>query len=103
MDRRGGTPTPALLIAGNLAVDAVTAEVVAALRAEHVRSIVLKGPAISRWLYREETRDPRTYDDLDLLIPPESAERSAATLTRLGFSNRFAAFASAETVEHASE
>jgi Uncharacterised nucleotidyltransferase len=73
------------------------------LRAEHVRSIVLKGPAISRWLYREETKDPRTYDDLDLLIPPESAERGASTLTRLGFSNRFAAFASAETVEHASE
>src|SRR5687767_8225712 len=36
-----------------LAVDAVTANVVAALRRAGVASIILRGPAIARWLYAE--------------------------------------------------
>src|SRR5512132_1770423 len=103
MNRRSGAPPPALLIAANLAVDVVTAEVVGALRGEGVRSILLKGPAISAWLYGEETEAPRTYDDLDLLVPPEAAERSHRVLTGLGFANRFAEFAPGELVEHSSE
>jgi hypothetical protein len=103
MDRRSGPTPPALLIAANLAVDVVTAEVVGALRDQGVGSILLKGPAISAWLYGEETEAPRTYDDLDLLVPPEAAERSQAVLEGLGFVNRFAEFAPGESVEHSSE
>src|SRR5215218_9379251 len=103
MNRRSGAPPPALLIAANLAVDVVTAEVFEALRGEGVASMLLKGPAISAWLYGEETEAPRTYDDLDLLIPPDSAEHSHRVLARLGFVNRFAEFAPGESVEHSSE
>jgi len=103
MAARGSQPRPALLVAANLAVDAVTAEVVAALRADGVGSLLLRGPAISTWLYSEETESPRTYDDLDLLVTPDQEERCAAVLTGLGFYNRSWAFAPGETVEHASE
>jgi Uncharacterised nucleotidyltransferase len=103
MNRRSGAPPPALLIAANLAVDVVTAEVVEALRGEGVASILLKGPAIYAWLYGEETEAPRTYDDVDLLVPPEPAERSHRVLAGLGFANRFAEFAAGESVEHSSE
>jgi hypothetical protein len=103
MNRRSGAPPPALLIAANLAVDVVTAEVIEALRGEGVASMLLKGPAISAWLYGEETEAPRTYDDLDLLVPPDAVERSDRVLARLGFANRFAEFATGESVEHSSE
>jgi hypothetical protein len=84
-------------------VDVVTAEVVGALRGEGVPSILLKGPAISAWLYGEETAAPRTYDDLDLLVPPQAAERSHRLLEGLGFANRFVEFAPSESVEHSCE
>ena len=60
-----------------LSLDRATAEVVFAWRQAGVRSVMLKGPAVSRWLYRED--EVRGYSDIDLLVPdPEvgAAERS---------------------------
>jgi Uncharacterised nucleotidyltransferase len=93
----------ALLVGGNLAVDAVTSEVVAALEKERVGAILLRGPAIARWLYDEEAGPVRAYDDVDLLIGPRDIERGQRVLGGLGFVNRFAAFAPGESVEHSSE
>jgi hypothetical protein len=56
------------LTAHALARDVATAEVVEALRAAGVRSIVLKGPSIARWLYADG--QPRPYGDTDLLVSP---------------------------------
>jgi len=64
-------------------LDAVTAEVVAALRTAQVESVLLRGPAISRWLYADESL--RTYSDVDLLIPAERDPAAAAVLRALGF------------------
>jgi hypothetical protein len=93
----------AQLVGGNLAVDAVTAEVATALGAEGVRAILLRGPAIARWLYDDEEGPVRTYDDVDLLIGPDDVDRCRRVLASLGFVNRFAAFAPGESVEHSSE
>jgi len=65
-----------------LAVDAVTAEAVTALRGARVRSILLKGPTLAALLYPGE---PRPYVDSDILVPPSELGRAEAVLTRLGF------------------
>ena len=64
-------------------VDATTAEVVSALRASGVRSILLKGPAVGRWLYGEVGE--RRYTDTDLLISPHNRRQAQRVLRRLGF------------------
>ena len=84
-----------------LAVDAVTANVVAALRRAGVASIILRGPAIARWLYAEG--DIRAYRDVDLLVEPERRAKAEAVLAGLGLVYRQAGFAPGESVEHASE
>lgn len=76
---------PAMLAAArSLAVDRVTAEVVTALDGASVPSILLKGPAIAGWLYRDAA--PRPYGDSDVLVPPDAGERAGAVLEELGFS-----------------
>ena len=67
----------------NLRVDAVTAESVGALGAAGVRTIVLKGPAVARWLYDEPGE--RAYRDSDLLVAPRDLRRAQRTLRALGF------------------
>lgn len=67
----------------NLRVDSVTAEVVTALRAEGVRALVLKGPAVARWLY--DGPGERTYIDSDLLVAPVDLRRAERALRRMGF------------------
>jgi hypothetical protein len=67
----------------NLRVDAVTAEAVAALRAAGVRTILLKGPAVARWLYDEPGK--RAYRDSDLLVAPPDLRRAQRTLRALDF------------------
>lgn len=84
-----------------LAVDAVTAEVVAALREEGVRSIVLRGPAVERWLYSE--RGERTYRDVDLLVAPGQSHTAEQVLGRLGFANRQSAYGPGEWADHSNE
>jgi hypothetical protein len=67
----------------NLLVDRVTAEVVAALDEAGVPTVVLKGPAISSWLY--DAQEVRAYGDSDLLVRREDWDRAAGVLSRLGF------------------
>jgi hypothetical protein len=71
--------------ARSLALDGLTAELVDELEEAGVPAIVLKGPAIATWLYRD--RGVRAYGDADLLIPPDDWDRATATLLRLGFAD----------------
>lgn len=58
-------------------------EILETLEREAVPVLVLKGGALSEMLYdRPGTRQTR---DLDILVPPSSAERARAVLERLGF------------------
>ena len=84
-----------------MAVDAVTANVVSALRQAGVASLLLRGPAIARWLYAEG--ETRAYRDVDLLVEPERRADAEAVLAGLGLVHRQAGFARGESVEHASE
>jgi hypothetical protein len=69
--------------ARTLGVDAATGEVVAALRNAGCRSLVIKGPAFRRALYRDGA--DRNYCDTDLLLSEEEFERAASVLDALGF------------------
>ncbi len=66
-----------------LAVDAVTAEVVTAMRGAGIRPVLLKGPSIGAWLYGDGAVRP--YGDSDLLVSPESYKRAGNVLSALGF------------------
>jgi hypothetical protein len=67
----------------SLAVDLVTAEVVPALRRAGVSCLLLKGPAIARWLYRDDGTRP--YGDTDLLVAPDQVPSAEEALAGLGF------------------
>lgn len=71
------------IVGDNLRVDAVTARVLQAFDSAGVASVLLKGPAIARWLYTHA--DPRPYRDCDLLVRPSDMERAVAVLESLGF------------------
>jgi hypothetical protein len=73
-----------VLTAHALARDLVTAEAVEALRGVGVRSIVLKGPSIARWLYHDGV--PRPYADSDLLVSPGRLRPAACALESIGHS-----------------
>jgi hypothetical protein len=75
------------LTAHALARDVVTAEAVEALRGAGVRSVVLKGPSIARWLYADGT--PRPYGDSDLLVGPADLEQASRALESIGYSLLF--------------
>jgi putative nucleotidyltransferase-like protein len=64
-------------------VDAATAEVVRELRADGVRPLLLKGPAIASLLYEADSR--RTYWDTDLLVGPSEYAAAERCLSRIGF------------------
>ena len=66
-----------------LALDALGAQLVDELEGAGIPSIMLKGPAIATWLYRD--REIRTYGDADLLVPPAQWEAASGLLRRLGF------------------
>jgi hypothetical protein len=81
--------SPELLqsVAGRLLVDGWTAEAVAALRADAVPVpvVLLKGPAVARWLYADAPHT-RSYTDVDLLVAPADVDRAADVLRRrLGY------------------
>jgi len=65
-----------------MAVDQVTAEVVEAMGLRGIAPILLKGPAIARWLYPE---GGRSYRDTDLLVGPAEFANAGAVLVDLGF------------------
>jgi len=63
--------------------DIAAAEVIGALRDDGIRSILLKGPSVARWLYRDD--EQRIYGDIDLLVSPSEFDRAEELLARLGF------------------
>jgi hypothetical protein len=72
-----------VLAVQRLATDAVTGEVVSALRAREIPVVLFKGPVIERWLYTDGTR--RDYGDIDLLVPPDRFGSAQELLSELGF------------------
>jgi putative nucleotidyltransferase-like protein len=72
-----------LAAAGNLLLDAVAAEVVSTLLRVGIRSILLRGPVIARWLYDDDTLRP--YSDIDLLVAPSEFAAAEGVLADLGF------------------
>jgi hypothetical protein len=69
--------------ARGLAADAAAARVVAALAERRIPSLLLKGPAVARWLYAED--EVRAYGDVDLLVPPSDRDGAEQALRELGF------------------
>lgn len=63
-------------------LDLAAYEAVQALEADGIPSLVLRGPAIARWLYPDEFR---AYTDIDLLIQPGRAERARLVVAALGY------------------
>ncbi|MGH2870963.1 MAG: nucleotidyltransferase family protein [Solirubrobacteraceae bacterium] len=66
----------------NLRIDSAIGEVVQALRASGIESLVLKGPTFADW-YPPDS--PRTYVDGDVLVPPALVAGAEDVLTSLGF------------------
>jgi Uncharacterised nucleotidyltransferase len=76
-------PTTVALAAHGFAVDRVTAEVMRSLGAAGIRSVLLKGPALTGWLYAGD--EARLYGDTDLLLRGGDWERAQELLAGLGF------------------
>lgn len=83
MERGRFNETRAAAVARRLVLESAAVEVYDALAAAGVRSIVLKGPAVARWLYADDPT--RSYVDVDLLVSPASLPAAGSTLTRLSF------------------
>ena len=89
MSDQGGTadaspPSSAIwATALSLRVDNVTADVVTAMREAGVRTLLLKGPSIATWLYRDGASRP--YVDSDLLVAAGSYRQAGSVLRELGF------------------
>src|SRR3954463_8952857 len=62
--------------------DVATARVVSRLRDAGIPSLVLKGPAIDRWLYTAD--GPRVYGDADVLVPPLRFADACSEMERMG-------------------
>ena len=78
------TQRPELVATGiGLALEALAAEVTTAFERSGVASILLKGPAVIRWLYPEST--DRYSVDVDLLVPPADLGRAEVVLAELDF------------------
>lgn len=69
--------------ARSLAIDGMTAEVLAALENARIPAIVLKGPSFADWLYDDGA--PRAYNDSDLLVAPADFTAGERVLESLGF------------------
>jgi hypothetical protein len=80
----GGFSDAATATALRLRVDSWTAEVVSAMRARGIRTVLLKGPVIARWLYGGLPAE-RVYCDCDLLVGPDDTVSARALLAELGF------------------
>jgi hypothetical protein len=66
-----------------LTVDLLTGRVISSLREAGIPSILLKGPAIARWLYDEGAA--RSYVDTDLLLAPDDLPAAERLLVEAGF------------------
>lgn len=69
---------------GVLAVDRLTAEVVAAFEDAGIRTVLLKGPSLQH-LYPGQVRP---YGDSDLLVAPDQRSQAGKVLRGLGFTSR---------------
>jgi len=85
----GPPPTPAAVLAAGrrLRVDAWTAKVVSAMHGAGIRPVLLKGPAVARWLYPDDLL-ARSYTDIDLLVAPGQRPAAHQVLRDLGFGER---------------
>ena len=89
MDDQSGTadaappPVAVRTAALTLRVDNVTAEVVTAMREVGIRALLLKGPSIVAWLYRDGAA--RAYVDTDLFVAAGSYRQTGDVLRALGF------------------
>lgn len=88
-----------LAVARTLALDVALVEVVGALREHDVACLLLKGPALAQLIY--EDPDERGYDDLDLMVAPESRPLAEEILMQLGFHPFSEGWRAAELCEHA--
>ena len=59
-------------------------EVSGALAEAHIASLLIKGPAVVRWLYNDDP-ESRGYRDLDLAVSPRDFERAEDVLRARGF------------------
>jgi hypothetical protein len=84
----------------NLALDATAAAVGAALRVHGVRALLLKGPPLVSWLYREPSA--RASVDVDLLIEPTQLAAAETVLAQLGFFRLPSGAGKADRPRHAS-
>jgi hypothetical protein len=66
-----------------LFLDSVTASVVNAWRAHGIESILIKGPTVAEWLYRDDR--VRGYGDSDLFVGPADIPAAFAVLRDLEF------------------
>jgi hypothetical protein len=66
-----------------LTVDLLTGQVIDSLRQAGIPSILLKGPAVARWLYDHGAT--RSYVDTDLLLAPDDLPAAERLLAELGF------------------
>lgn len=82
-----------------LVVDVVAAEVVTALDAAGIPSLLLKGPAVAAWLYGPS--EVRPYVDIDLLVPVDRRADAEGVLDRLGFRYLFEGVRPVEEKLHA--
>jgi hypothetical protein len=91
---------PALLaVARAMAVDAWMLQAVRALRDADVQAIVLKGPALAEWLYDDDA--PRTYGDVDVLVPLDRLDAARDVLRALGYREGASPPPPPGTIEHA--
>jgi hypothetical protein len=71
------------LVAEELALDCVLADVVRELDNRGIESLLLKGPALARWLYDDQSQRP--YGDIDLMVEPAQFDRAERCLEEIGF------------------
>ena len=67
----------------SLQADSTAGEVTTALRERGIRALLLKGPALARWLYEDPSE--RTYVDADLLVANDQLDGARRILGALGF------------------
>jgi len=84
-------------VARRMQVDRVTGEVVSAMDAAGIPTILLKGPSIARWLYPD---GGRFYADTDLLVRASDHAGAGDALRAIGFVDRFDGFHPVERRTH---
>ena len=74
---------PVVEVAHSLKADRTTCEILDVFGSAGIRSLLLKGPAIARWLYDNEGERP--YRDSDLLVQTRLVEVAEDLLAEIGF------------------